>query len=48
MISRNVPFIAIGVIGIGAGVLGYWLSQQQHRPGVDISIGTRGVTIQER
>jgi hypothetical protein len=46
--SRNLLFIVIGVIGIGTGVRGYWLYQEQRRSGVDISIGPRGVTIQER
>jgi hypothetical protein len=46
--SRNLLFIMIGVLGIGTGVLGYWLYKEQHRPGVDISISPRGVTIQER
>ena len=46
--SRNLPFIVIGVVGIGAGVLGYWLYQEQQRSGVDINIGPRGVTVQER
>lgn len=46
--SRNLLFIVIGVVGIGAGVLGYWLYQEQHRSGVDINIGPRGVTVQER
>ncbi|MEO3473502.1 hypothetical protein AAFN86_16670 [Roseomonas sp. CAU 1739] len=46
--NRNLLVIVIGVLGIAAGVLGYWFYQEQHRSGVDISIGPRGVTIQER
>ena len=46
--NRNLIFVIIGVLGIGAGVLGYWFYQEQQRSGVDISIGSRGVTIQER
>lgn len=46
--NRNLLFIVIGVLGIGTGVLGYWYYEQQQRSGVDISIGPRGVTIQER
>jgi hypothetical protein len=46
--NRNLVLIVIGVLGIGAGALGYWFYQQQQRSGVDISIGPRGVTIQER
>lgn len=46
--NRNLLFIVIGVLGIGAGALGYWYYQEQQRSGVDIRIGPRGVTIQER
>ena len=46
--NRNLIFIVIGVLGIGAGALGYWYYQEQQRSGVDNSIGPRGVTIQER
>lgn len=46
--NRNLIVVVVGVLGIGAGVLGYWFYQEQHRSGVDISIGPRGVTIQER
>jgi len=46
--NRNLIFIVIGVLGIGAGALGYWYYQEQQKSGVDISIGPRGVTIQER
>ncbi len=46
--NRSLLFVVIGLLGIGAGVLGYWLYQTQRQPGVDISIGPRGVTIQGR
>lgn len=46
--NRNLLIIVIGVLGIGVGVLGYWFYQEQHRSGVDISIGRSGVSIQER
>jgi hypothetical protein len=46
--NRNMLLIAIGVIGIGAGALGYWFYREQHRSGVDITIGGHGVSIRER
>lgn len=46
--NRNLLFIAIGVLGIGVGVLGFWFYQERHRSGVDISIGGHGVSIRER
>ncbi|MCZ8148533.1 MAG: hypothetical protein O9325_11895 [Roseomonas sp.] len=42
--NRNLLVIVIAVLGIGASALGYWLYQEQHRPGIDISISPRGVT----
>ncbi|MBP0466539.1 hypothetical protein J5Y09_21600 [Roseomonas sp. PWR1] len=46
--NRNLIIIVVGVLGIGAGALGYWFYQERHRSGVDITIGGRGVSIQER
>lgn len=47
--NRNMLLIVIGVLGIGIGALGFWVYQDRHRtPGVDISIGRGGVSIQER
>lgn len=46
--NRNMLLIAIGVIGIGAGALGYWFYQDRQRSGVDITIGGHGVSIRER
>jgi hypothetical protein len=48
MMNRNLILVVVGALGIGAGVLGYWFYQEQHRPGVDISIGGHGVSIRER
>lgn len=46
--NRNLLLAAIAVLAISAGVLGYGFYQQQQRPGVDIGIGTGGVTIERR
>jgi hypothetical protein len=32
----------------GVVALGYWVYQDRQRTGVDISIGGRGITVQER
>lgn len=48
MSKQNMLMLVIAALGIGAGVLGYWLYQEQHQPGVDIRIGGNGVTIRER
>ena len=46
--NRNLLYALIGALGIGAGVFAYWLYQEQHKSGVEISIGPRGVTIEEK
>jgi hypothetical protein len=33
---------------LGVAALGYWVYQDRQRTGVDISIGGRGITVQER
>ncbi len=47
-INRNLLYIVIGALGIGAGALAYWIYQEQNKSGVEISIGPRGVTIEEK
>ena len=37
---------ADGIRLIGAGALAYWIYQEQHKSGVEINIGPRGVTIE--
>jgi hypothetical protein len=46
--NRNLLYVLIGALGIGAGAFAYWLYQEQHKSGVEISIGPRGVTIEEK
>jgi hypothetical protein len=33
---------------LAVAALGYWVCQDRQRTGVDISIGGRGITVQER
>jgi hypothetical protein len=47
-ITRNILYLLIGALGIGAGAFAYWLYQEQHKSGVEINIGPRGVTIEEK
>jgi hypothetical protein len=47
-INRNFLYLLIGALGIGAGAFAYWLYQEQHKSGVEINIGPRGVTIEEK
>ena len=46
--NRNLLYVLIGALGIGAGAFADWLYQEQHKSGVEISIGPRGVTIEEK
>lgn len=46
--NRNLLYVVIGALGIGAGALAYWMYQEQNKSGVEISIGPRGVTIEEK
>jgi len=46
--SRNLLLALIAALGIGAGALGFWLYQERHRPGVEITIGGHGVSVRER
>lgn len=45
MTTRTILFV---VIGIAIGAAGYWIYTEQQRPGVDISVGSGGVSIQGR
>jgi hypothetical protein len=48
MMNRNMLLIAIAVIGVGAGALGYWFYADQQKSGFDITVGRSGVSVQER
>ncbi|WP_372618718.1 hypothetical protein [Falsiroseomonas sp.] len=46
--NRNLLLIVIGVLGVLAGGVGYWLYAEQQKSGVEINVGPSGVSIQER
>jgi hypothetical protein len=46
--TRNTLFFVGGALIMGLAAAGYWLYQDRHRSGIDISIGGRGITVQER
>lgn len=43
--TRTILFV---LIGIAVGAAGYWIYAEQQRPGVEISVGRNGVSIQGR
>lgn len=46
--NRNTAFVAIFALILAAGAFGYWLYEERQRPGVEISVGRGGVSIQGR
>jgi hypothetical protein len=46
--TNNTLYFAGGILAMGIVALGYWVYQDQQRSGIDISIGGRGITVQER
>ena len=46
--NRNTAIVAIFALALAAGALGYWMYQERQRPGVEISVGRGGVSIQGR
>lgn len=45
MTTRTILFV---VLGVAVGAAGFWFYNEQQRPGVDISVGAGGVSIQGR
>lgn len=43
--TRTILFV---LVGIAVGAAGYWFYNEQQRPGVEISVGRDGVSIQGR
>jgi hypothetical protein len=49
LMNRNVLYLIIVVLVIGAGVLGYQLYQERKQPdGVQINLGKDGVSIEKK
>lgn len=46
--NKNTLYFVVGAVLMGAVAIGYWVYQDRQRSGIDISIGGRGITIQER
>ena len=47
--NRNVLYLVIGALAVGASVLGYVLYQEwQKTTGIDISVGKGGVSIEKK
>jgi hypothetical protein len=47
-VTRNAISLCIGAACIVIGAVGYWLYQEQHRNGIEVSVGGRGITIETR
>jgi predicted negative regulator of RcsB-dependent stress response len=49
MMTRNTLYLVIGVLAIAAAIFGYQLYQERQKTtGVEISIGDRGISIQQK
>lgn len=46
--TNNTLYFVGGILVMGIMALGYWVYQDRQRSGIDISIGGRGITVQER
>jgi len=46
--SRNVLTICLAAACIVIGAGGYWLYQDRHRSGVELSVGGRSITLETR
>ena len=46
--NRNVLMLVIGVLAVAVAVLGYQVYREQHKTGVEISIGNSGISIEKK
>lgn len=46
--NRNVAYLVIGVLAVATVVFGYQLYQERHKPGLEINIGERGISIEKK
>jgi hypothetical protein len=46
--SRNTLVLGFSVLAVAVFAVGYWFYLEQHRSGIDITIGGHGVSIRER
>lgn len=45
--NRNGIILIAAVLAVAVAVLGYELYREQHRPGIDISVGQHSISIQK-
>ncbi|GLI21779.1 MULTISPECIES: hypothetical protein [Xanthobacter] len=49
MLNRNILYLAIGVLLIVVGVVGYQLYKERQKPsGIEINFGKSGISIEEK
>ncbi|MEO3472810.1 hypothetical protein AAFN86_13150 [Roseomonas sp. CAU 1739] len=46
--SSNALYFMVGALLVGLIGAGVWMYQDSHRPGVEISVGRNGVSIEGR
>ncbi|MEP9349778.1 hypothetical protein [Xanthobacter sp. KR7-225] len=47
--NRNLLYLVIAVLAVGAAVVGYQLYKERQKPsGVEINIGKSGISIKEK
>ena len=46
---RNVFYLVVGALTVGAVVFGYQYYQERHKaPGIEINIGERGISVEKK
>ncbi len=45
--NRNNLYLIAGVLALAVAVLGYELYREQHRPGLEISVGQHSISVQK-
>ncbi|HEV2561671.1 MAG TPA: hypothetical protein VGT78_05980 [Rhizomicrobium sp.] len=45
--SRNTIYVIAGVLAIAVLVLGYELYREQHKSGIEISVGQHSISVQK-
>jgi hypothetical protein len=47
--NRNILYLVIGALAVGAVVLGYQLYQERQKTtGIEINVGQRGISIEKK
>jgi hypothetical protein len=45
---NNTTILAIALVCLVAGAAGYWIYQERHRSGVEVSVGGRTLSVETR